>query len=156
MFKKCGLTAIAAVFTLLSVSAQAINTDSLSLVAKISEDQLKLAKLQNTVQEVTRAKADYAVAAQQSADKNRTAAGRLSDDATDKSGANKAYDAASDAKSDAKKARKASDKLKNLNKDIADLQDKIAKNQQKLNVYLPVPFAKIDTGRPAAADSTRP
>jgi hypothetical protein len=39
-----------------NVSAQKINTDSLKLIAKISEDQLKLGKLQNMVEQKTRNK----------------------------------------------------------------------------------------------------
>ena len=124
------MTAIAVAFTFMSVSAQQINTDSLSLISKISANQLKLAKLQNTVEEITRDKQDHAISAQQSADKNKTAAGRLSDDPTDKKQARKADNAASDARSEAKKARKAADKLKDLNKNIADLKDKIAKTRR--------------------------
>ena len=139
MRKMFAMTAIAVVITCVSVSAQNINTDSLSLVSKISADQLKLAKLQNTVEEKTRDKKDYATAAQQSADKNKTAADRLSDNPTDKKDARKADNAASDARSDSKKARKASDKLKDLNKSIAELKAKIAENQGKLNAYIPVP-----------------
>lgn len=154
MFRTCGLAAVAVVFGFMSVSAQQMNTDSLSLVSKISADQLKLAKLQNTVEDVTRTKQDYAVAAQQSADKNRIAAGRLSDNATDKAEARKADNAAGDARSDAKKARIAADKLKTLNKNIAELQDKIRKNQDKLNIYLHSRSNTIETGRPIPVDSS--
>jgi len=146
------MTAVAVVCTFMSVSAQQINTDSLSLISKISADQLKLAKLQNSIEEITRNKQDYATSAQQSADKNKTAAGRLSDDPTDKKEARKADNAASDARSEAKKARKASDKLKDLNKDIADLKNKIANEQEKLNAYRPVTTAAV---LPAPVDSTR-
>ena len=132
------MTAIAVVIACMSVSAQQINTDSLSLVSKISADQLKLAKLQNAVDEKTRDKQDYATVAQQSADKNKTAATRLSDDPTDKKEARKADNAAGDARSDAKKARKAADRLRDLKKNIADLKSKIAEEQQKLNAYIPV------------------
>jgi cell division protein FtsL len=146
------MIALAAVFACTSVSAQKINTDSLSLVSKISADQLKLAKLQNTLDETTRDKQDYATAAQQSADKNKRAAGRLSDDPTDKKEARKADNAAGDARSDAKKARKASDKLRDLNKNIAELKSRIAENQQKLNAYIPV--TSVTGGISPAVDST--
>jgi hypothetical protein len=139
MQKMFVMTAMAVVIACVSVSAQSaqkINTDSLSLVARISADQLKLAKLQNTVEEKTRDKQDQATTAQQSADKNKTAADRLSDDPMDKTQARKADNAASDAKSDSKKARKASDRLKDLNKNIADLKAKIAEEQEKLDVYI--------------------
>jgi len=144
------MTAIAVAFTFMSVSAQQINTDSLSLISKISANQLKLAKLQNTVEEITRDKQDHATSAQQSADKNKTAADRLSDDPTDKKVARKADNAASDARSEAKKARKASDKLKDLNKNIADLKNKIANDQEKLNAYRNVTSV---TNLPLPADS---
>ncbi len=131
-----GSMALLLVYT--DVSAQKVNTDSLSLVSKISSDQLKLGKLQNTVPEKTHAKDDAATKAQQSADENKTAAARLGDDAMDKKLARQADNKASDARSDAKKARIAADKLDNLNKDMQELQDKIAKNQSKLNNYLSV------------------
>jgi cell division protein FtsL len=146
MQKMFVMTAMAVVIACVSVSAQSaqkINTDSLSLVARISADQLKLAKLQNTVEEKTRDKQDQATTAQQSADKNKTAADRLSDDPMDKTQARKADNAASDAKSDSKKARKASDRLKDLNKNIADLKAKIAEEQAKLNAYMPVASSAI-------------
>lgn len=155
MRKTIIMTAIAVVFAAMSVSAQQINTDSLTLVSKISADQLKLAKLQNTVDQITRDKQDYATAAQQSADKNKKEASRLSDDPTDKTQARKADNSAGDARSDARKARKASDKLKELNKSIADLKDKISKEQKQLDAYGPAPSASINTGRPMPADSTQ-
>jgi DNA repair exonuclease SbcCD ATPase subunit len=138
MQKMFVMTAMAVVIACVSVSAQSaqkINTDSLTLISRISENQLKLAKLQNTVEEKTRDKQDQAATAQQSADKNKTAADRLSDAPMDKAQARKADDAASDAKSDSKKARKASDRLKDLNKNISDLKAKIAEDQGKLNAY---------------------
>ena len=154
MRKMFVMTAVAAVFACMSVSAQHINTDSLSLVSRISADQLKLAKLQNTVDQKTRDRQDYATAAQQSADKNKTAAGRLSNDPTDKKEARKADNAAGDARSDAKKARKASDKLKDLDKNIAELKSRIADEQQKLNAYIPVSAASGGIIVPPAVDST--
>jgi len=141
MQKMFVMTVMAVVIACVSVSAQSvpkINTDSLSLISKISADKLKLAKLQNTLEDKTRDKQDQATTAQQSADKNKTAADRLSDAPTDKAQARKADNAASDARSDSKKARKASDRLKNLNKDIEDLKAKIAENQAKLDAYIPV------------------
>ena len=41
------LTSIGLLFLCVSVSAQKVNTDSLSLVSRISADQLKLGTLQN-------------------------------------------------------------------------------------------------------------
>jgi hypothetical protein len=139
------MTAMAVVIACGSVSAQKINTDSLSLISRISASQLKLAKLQNTVDEKTRDKQDYATSAQQSADKNKTAADRLTDNPTDKMQARKADNAASDARSDSKKARKASDRLKDLNGKIADLKAKIAEDQVKLNAYTPIVSSAISS-----------
>jgi cell division protein FtsL len=156
------VTAIAVVVISMSVSAQSaqkINTDSLSLISKISANQVKLAKMQNEVDQKTKEKQDYATSAQESADKNKTAAARLSDDPTDKKEARLADNSASDARSDAKKARKASDRLKDLNKDIADMKAKIAKDQDKLNAYMPVaalPAAVVTVPAvPVVADSTQ-
>ena len=114
---------------------QKVNTDSLSLVSKIGNDQLKLGKLQNKVEQMTRDKHDAAKQAQISADANSTAANRLSTDPQDKKLATQADNKAGDARSDSRNARKTADKLDHLNKDILDLQDNIAKNQRKLNMY---------------------
>lgn len=140
----------------LSVSAQQVNIDSLTLISKISADQLKLGKLQNAVYERTKDKQDGAIVAQQSADKNSTAATRLSDDPMDKKTAQQASSAASNAKSDAKKARKASDKLDDLNKDIADLKAKIAQEQQELNRFTqPRLPAVVIAPPPVVSDTTQ-
>jgi cell division protein FtsL len=135
--------------------AQKVNTDSLKLISKISEDQLKLGKLQNTVEQKTRDKQDGAVAAQQSADKNSTAATRLSNDPENKKDAKNADNAASDARSSAKSARKANDRLDKLNKDIADLQSKIAREQAELNNYTRMSNVPLAAAVPAQQDSTQ-
>jgi cell division protein FtsL len=113
-----------------------VNTDSLSLVSKISEDQLKLGKLQNEVDQKTRAKQDAAVKAQQSADANAVAANRLTSDPGDQKLARQADNKAGDAKSDARFSRKEARRLDDLNKEISDLKIKIAANQEKLNKYI--------------------
>ena len=135
--KKNVLVALVGLFFLsTNLSAQQINTDSLSLVSKISSDQLKLGKLQNMVDQKTRDKQDAATKAQQSADANKTAANRLGDASQDKKLARQADNKAGDARSDAKKGRIAADNLDKLNKNIQDLQDKIAKNQSMLDKYV--------------------
>jgi uncharacterized protein YhaN len=111
------------------------NTDSLSIIAKISEYQLKLAKLENNVNGAIRDKQDAADKAQISANTNITAANSLSDHPEDKKLAKDASDKASDAKADAKKGRKESDKLDKLRKDIRDVKGKIADEQAKLNRF---------------------
>jgi hypothetical protein len=143
------LTSMFFLFMCTGAFAQKVNTDSLSLVSKISSDQLKLGKLLNTVDQKTRDKQDAAIKAQQSADENKTAANRLGDASQDKKLARQADNKASDARSDAKKARIAADKLDQLNKNIQDLQDKIAKNQSRLNKY-------IQTGAPVSVLTPAP
>ena len=112
------------------------NTDSLSLVKKISADQLKLGELQNEVEQKTKNKQDASAKAQQSADDNTEAATKLSGDPDNKKLARKANNSAGDAKSDAKSSRKETQRLTNLNKQILDLKKKIADEQIKLNVYI--------------------
>ncbi len=106
------------------------------MVSKISEDQLKLGKLQNQVDEKTKNKHDASEQAQKSADANTTAAGKLSDNLEDKKLARTADNKAGDAKSDSKNARKESGKLDKLNVDIQDMKNKIASNQVKLNKFI--------------------
>lgn len=119
----------------LTVSAQQINTDSLRHVSKISEYQLKRAKLQNTVDQTTRDKQDAAAKAQNSANENSQDATRLSNDPQNKKLARQADKAASDARLYSKRSRAANNKLTDLNKEIADLDSQIAKEQTKLDVY---------------------
>ena len=91
----------------LAASAQKINTDSLSIVSKISEYQLKMAKLQNSIQQTTYNKQDAAVKVQNSADKSSQDAARLDNDPQNKQLAKTSDNAASDARKDSKAARKA-------------------------------------------------
>lgn len=135
MFRFILLVFMGVVCLSVNTFAQKVNTDSLKLIAKISEDQLKLGKLQNTVQQKTQNKEDGALAAQQSADRNSTAATRLSNDPQNKADAKQADNAAGDARSSAKNARKANDQLDKVNKQIADLQGKIAQEQAELRKY---------------------
>ena len=135
MKKKSGLIIVGLAVCSLTVSAQQINTDSLSHVSKISEYQLKRAKLQNTVEQTTRDKQDAASKVQNSADQNSQDASRLSNDPQNKTLARKADNSASDAKRDSRRSRKANDKLDDLNKQIIKLDTQIAEEQSKLDVY---------------------
>jgi hypothetical protein len=119
----------------LSVSAQKSNTDSLKLVAKISEDQLRLGKLENEVGRKTKVKNEAADQAQNSADANTNAAEKLSNDPQDKKLARNADNKAGDAKTDARRARKDAARLDDLNHSIESLESKIAKEQGKLDRY---------------------
>jgi len=139
---------------------QHVNTDSLSLIAQISANQLKLAKLENTVDQVTREKQDATTTAQMSANSSSAAASNLTNAPADKKLSQDASDQAGDARSDAKKQRRKSAKLDKLNKDINELKATISDEQTKLNVYTGIntpapvmsqattqPFAQVDTTR---------
>ncbi len=130
--------------------AQKTNTDSLKLVARLSEEQLKLGKMQNEVIERTKDKQDAAAKAQASADENQKVANELSTNAQDKSLARKASRKASAAPKDARRARIAADKLDDLNKDIEKQKEKIAKYQTQLGQSMPAPMV---TPAAAPADS---
>jgi cell division protein FtsL len=155
MLRVLFLAFLGMLFLCVKTSAQKVNTDSLKLISKIGEDQLKLGKLQNTVVQKTRNKEDGAVAAQESADKNATAATRLSNDPENKKDAKQADNAASDAKNNARKARKAADQLNKTNKDIADLQSKIAREQSELANYTGTTSVPIVAAAVVQSDSTQ-
>ncbi len=136
MKKSLLLSILSVLFFTVVASAQIVNKDSLKLTERIREDQEKLTKLQNSVSDKTKEKEETAAKAQESASDNQKAANKLGGDPQDKKLARRADHAASDARSDAKKARRASDKLEDLNKDIRNLTEKIAKEQSKLNTYI--------------------
>ncbi|HXB08678.1 MAG TPA: hypothetical protein VNW04_16215 [Puia sp.] len=121
--------------------AQKANTDSLKLVAQISQDQLELGKLQNKVEQKTKNKEGAAADARNSASDNVNAAEKLKDDPDNKKLASDANNKAGDAKSDARKSRKESGRLDDLNKAILDLKSKIAVEQSKLSIY----YVKADS-----------
>jgi hypothetical protein len=136
MRKVLSLTSIGLLFFCLSVSAQNVNTDSLSLVSKISADQLKLGKLQNQLEQKTKNQQDASEQAQKSANENSTAADRLSDHPENRKLARRANSKAGDARSDSRSARKESNSLDKLNKEILHLKNRIADNQVKLDKHL--------------------
>ena len=148
------LTSAAVLFVCISGYGQ-VNTDSLAIVAKISEYQLKMGKLQNTVNKKTDDKQSDSLQAQQSAQANATAANALNANPQDKSDARHADNAAGTAKSDARKARKSGGKLDDTNKEILDLQNKIAEQQLKLNKYTRVTSTSTGTATPPITDSTQ-
>lgn len=135
--KKLLLLISTSLFIYISTSAQ-VNTDSLSLVSEISRDQLKLGKLQNQLEQQVNNKQNALEKVQRSANKNSTAAEKLSNDPDSKKLARKAKNTARDAKKDSRNARNESESLDNLNKDIENLKNRIAKNQVKLNKYLSI------------------
>jgi hypothetical protein len=130
------LTSIGLLFFCISTFAQKVNTDSLSLVSKISTDQLRLGKLQNQIEQKTKNKEDASEQAQKSANENSAAADKLRDNSDNKKLARKANNKAGNAKSDSRNARRESDRLDKLNKDIQELKNRIGDNQVKLNKYI--------------------
>lgn len=105
------LTSIGLLFFCLPVFAQKVNTDSLSLVSKISADQLRLGKMQNQLEQKSKNKEDASEQAQKSANENSTAADKLRDIPDNKKLARKANNKAGNAKSDSRNARIQSDRL---------------------------------------------
>jgi len=144
---------IVALGLLLSVqlSAQVVSKDSISTLNEqkhalkigkdLNEQKIKLTKLENQLAVKTRLVDKTAEQAQISADKNGTAADRLTEDAQDKKKASRANNSARHAQHDAKKARKAYDDLENLNKDIESLKSKIADDEIKLAAIPGYPFS---------------
>jgi chromosome segregation ATPase len=106
------------------------------LQAKISEDSAKLIKFNSLVADYEKQKKETADQAQESADDNKKAAEKLSNDPQDRKLARKADNSASVARSDAKKARVAADKLDDLNEDIKKLTKQLERERDKLDNYL--------------------
>lgn len=135
MKKLLFLTLSGLLFFCMSISGQ-VNTDSLSLISAISKDQLQLGNLQNQLEQKTSNKQNASDKAQNSADKNATAADKLSEDPNNRKLAKKAKKDARAAKKNSKNARIESGNLDQLNKDIKELENRIANNQAKLNKYI--------------------
>jgi hypothetical protein len=145
------MIAILGLLISVQLSAQVVSKDSISTLKeqqhalKISKDlneqKIKLAKLENELTAITQLVEKTAEQAQVSADKNETAADRLTDDAQDKNKASKADNSARHAQRDARKARKAYDDLENLNKDIESLKSKITDDEIKLAAIPGYPFS---------------
>ena len=144
--------AVTTTFTIIlavSAYAQPVTKDSIAILnqqkeaLKISKDlnenNIELAKLENTVEKKTQNQQNTAQEAQEAADKNGDAANKLTGDAQDKKLANKASKTAKTAKTDAKKARNASDEVDKLQKEIESLKEKIAKDKVKLSALPPIP-----------------
>jgi DNA repair exonuclease SbcCD ATPase subunit len=133
---------IAAMLVSATIFGQAVSADSITVLKQqkdalelgkqINERKLKLAKLENTVEQKTQDMQKAAEQAQKSANANAEAASNLSNDAQDKKLARKASKAASEAKSDSRHARIATDNLDDLKKDIESLKSKIASDESKL------------------------
>lgn len=157
MKKVLYLLPVGMLFLCTSVAAQKANVDSLKLVAQISQDQLKLGKLQNMVDQKILNKQTAAVDAQNSASDNVRSAEKLNADPDNKKLASDANNKASDAKRDASKSRKEAQRLDDLNKNITELKSKIAVAQAKLSAYSPAPvFTPFIMPTPLADTSQHP
>lgn len=135
---------LSAVLTIVSfsVNAQVVSKDSISILknqkeiallsAKLNEEKLKLAGLENSLSEKVESERKARNRAQESADANSKIASDLSEQAQNKKLARQAKKAAKAAKRDAKKLRKASSALDNLENDIEVLKKKVAEDEAKL------------------------
>jgi hypothetical protein len=126
------LTSIGLLLFCISVSAQEVNKDSLSLVSKIEADQSKLDDLQIQLEQRMKSKKEALDRAQRSADDNANAADKLSDNPRNKRLAKRADKKAGDARKDAKVARKETDRVEKLNKEIRVTKKRIEKNEGRL------------------------
>jgi len=107
--------------------------DSFSLVSEIYRNQLKLGKLLGQLEQKTNKKQDASEKAQNSANKDSTAADKLSDNPDNKKLARKAKNTAHDARKDSLNAITESETLDKLHNDIQSLKHTIEYNQAKLN-----------------------
>ena len=107
--------------------------DSLSLVSGIYRNQIKLGKLLGQLEQQTNKKQDASGRAQNSANKDSTAAERSSDNPNSKKLARKAKNTANDARKDSMSARVESENLDQLHKDIQYLKKRIENDQTKLS-----------------------
>lgn len=103
------------------------------ITKQINDRKEKLARLEIKLQQETKDKERATNEAQESADKNRQAAVKLSNDAEDRKKAKRAEKYSDDAKHDAKKARRASNNFEEIEKDIKVLKKRIAEDEKTLS-----------------------
>ena len=141
MKSKIILTLLSVILTA-TIYSQQSRTDSINSVKqqqrieeitkRLADRKEKLVQLEKEFIEKTNSKERAGTEAQESADKNRQAADRLSDDAQDKKKARRAEKQSDDARRDAKKARRASNNLEEIEDDIRQLTKRIAEDEKKL------------------------
>lgn len=102
------------------------------ITKRIDTRKEKLAQLETELAEETKDKEKATSEAQESADKNREAAVKLSNDAEDRKKAKKAEKYSDAARRDAKKARRASNHVEDIEKDIRSLKKRIAEDEKTL------------------------
>ncbi len=127
-----------------SLQAQTVTSDSISTLKqekknlviskRLNENKLKLAKLQNTIQEKTNDVSSTTKNAQNAAAENKETAQKLNDDSQDKRLARKSRKDAKNAQSAGRAGRNANDDLSDLQNDIEKLKKQIAKDEAKLGI----------------------
>lgn len=130
-----------------SLQAQTVTSDSISTLKqekknlviskRLNENKLKLAKLQNTIQEKTNDVSSTTKNAQNAAAENKETAQKLNDDSQDKRLARKSRKDAKNAQSAGRAGRNANDDLSDLQNDIEKLKKQIAKDEAKLGISQP-------------------
>lgn len=131
----------------ISIQAQSVTNDSISTLKqekknlviskRLNENKLKLAKLQNTVQEKMNNVSSTTKNAQNAAADNKESADKLNDDSQDKKLARKSRKDAKNAQSAGKAGRNANEDLNDLQNDIEKLKKQIAKDEAKLGISQP-------------------
>ena len=127
-----------------SAHAQEVSKDSINILKqekqnleiskRLNENKLKLAKLENTLQQKNDAVTSSAGDAQKAAADNQETAQKLSNDSQDRKLAKRASKDAKHAQKAARAGRNAVDDLEDLQKDIQSLKKKIAEDEQKLGI----------------------
>lgn len=103
------------------------------ITKQLNDRKEKLTKMEIELLEETKDKEKAINEAQESADKNRQAAVKLSNDAEDRKKAKKAEKYSDEARRDGKKARRASKNLEEIEKDIKLLKKRIAEDEKTLS-----------------------
>ena len=127
-----------------SAHAQEVSKDSINILKqekqnleiskRLNENKLKLAKLENTLQQKNDAVTSSASDAQKAAADNQETAQKLNNDSQDRKLAKRASKDAKHAQKAARAGRNAVDDLEDLQKDIQSLKKKIAEDEAKLGI----------------------
>lgn len=107
---------------------------NLEISKRLNENKLKLATLENMVQQKTNDVSSSTGDAQKAATDNQQTAQKLSDDPQDKKLAKRARKDAKHAEKAARAGRNAADDLSDLQKDILKLKKKIAEDEARLGI----------------------
>lgn len=138
------ISVVSIALTSFSAHAQEVSKDSINILKqekqnleiskRLNENKLKLAKLENTLQQKNDAVTSSASDAQKAAADNQETAQKLNNDAQDRKLAKRASKDAKHAQKAARAGRNAVDDLEDLQKDIKNLKKKIAEDEAKLGI----------------------